>query len=309
MKPEVLLTGVTGHVGRSVAKLFAGQGVPVLGIGRDPARLRAVQEDVGSPNLQTTACDISRPEEVVALAQKYGSLRHLIHSAALVTAGSLKYQDYYLHNVDATVLLLAHLKPVLRSVVYLSSFDVYSVPLPCPVRETSPTVPATYYGASKLAGELYLHLFERDTGVKSAALRCSSIYGPGETIARAMKSFLRRAVENKPLVIYGDGSDLRDYIYVEDVARAVWQCFCQQASGVYNLGEGSPVSIRQLAELAVKVCGSRSPIEYQSRKKERYDLYLDTSRIQEALGFMPAVSLEQGMKLEFQSLAPVGATR
>jgi UDP-glucose 4-epimerase len=302
MKPQVLITGVTGHLGRAVVKRFVAEGIQVLGVGRDVTRLNSLEVEFGGGRLTTAACDLSDSEAVADLVCSYDSLSHLIHLAASIPSDLQDYAGPYRHNVDVTVLLLEHLRQRLQSVIYLSSFDVYAIGAALPITTTTHTVPATYYGASKLAGEKYVQVFGWDKGLKPTILRCSSIYGPGETIARAMKSFLTNAIENRPINIYGDGSELRDYIYVDDAATAVWQCFKEGVGGVFNLGGGRPVSIRELAELAISVAESSSPITYHPRIKERYDLYLDVEPLGKSAQFVPQVSLQQGMKRECESL-------
>ena len=256
---------------------------------------------MASSLLTVAPCDLSQASEVAELVYNHPGILHLIHLSACIS--SPHRGDYYRHNLEATVHLLGHLRPSLQSIVYVSTFDVYAIPSPCPISEEASTTPETYYGASKLSAEKYLQLSALDSGVRPAILRCSSIYGPGQTIGRAMTFFLAQAARHQPLVLHGDGGEKRDYIYVEDAAQAVELCYDKRAAGVFNLGGGTPTSVRHLAELAIQVSQSRSSIDFRPRHKDCYDLYLDIGKIYHSLGFVPATSLEAGMRLEAESLA------
>ena len=298
---RVLLTGASGHLGQAVTRQLVSARIPLLAVGRRPESLRKVMEVNSSEYLATAVVDLNAPESILAAVERYGPFQKLIHLAAQVDAGAT-LDDHISGNLLTTISLVGCLRERLEQVVYLSSIDTYGMPRTCPMREDHPTSPNTYYGAGKLAGEKFLQVFAMERGATVSILRCSSIYGPGEKIHRATTAFLQNTVAGKSIFIAGDGSDLRDYIYVEDAARAVYQSMQAGRSGVYNLGGGAPLSIDELANIVIRVSGKKLALEHGARSKQKYDLALDISKIHAEIGFRPRTSMEEGLAAEYQSL-------
>jgi len=270
-------------------------------VGRRPEALGRLSHALNSPLLTTAVMDLNKPESVSLVARKYGPLTKLVHLAAQVDAGAI-FRDHISGNVTATLSTLAALREDLDQIVNLSSIEVYGIPQSLPIGEDHETSPDTYYGAGKLACEKFIQVVGMETGAIVTSLRCASIYGPGETIRRASTVFLDNVVQGKPLWIAGDGSDLRDYVYVEDVARAVILALEMKKPGVFNLGGDQPLSIKQIAETIIKISGKNIPMQYGERSKPRYDLLLNNAKIRAELGFEPQTTMEKGLEAQYQSL-------
>ncbi len=296
---RVLVSGATGHLGQAVIRQLAARGIPTCALGRRPDALARLMEQVASPHLVTAVVDLTQPETINAAISKFGPFRQLIHLAAQIDGASLEAQ--LSGNLLTMIALVGALRENLEQIVNVSSMEVYGAPRTYPISEAHPTAPDSYYGASKLASEKFLQVFALERKAVVTHLRCSSIYGPGETIRRASTVFLRNAIEGKSLRIAGDGSDLRDYIYVEDAADAVLKSLEEKRPGVFNLGGGEPLSIKSMAEMVIRISGKSLPLEYGDRTKPKYDLALDIAKIGAEIGFKPQTTMEQGLAAEYQS--------
>jgi UDP-glucose 4-epimerase len=169
-----------------------------------------------------------------------------------------------------------------------------------PVHEEMTPHPLSPYGASKLAMEGYLSAFGGSYGLKSVALRFSNIYGPrsfhkGSVVA----AFLRRILNGQPLVVYGDGSQNRDYLYVGDLVKGIVAAVEAGVSGVYQMGSGKPTDLNALIKTIEGVVGRSSgdlPVRYEDfRAGEILHTWCKVAKAREAFGFDPKTSLEEGL--------------
>ncbi len=176
-----------------------------------------------------------------------------------------------------------------------------------PLGEGAPIAPLSAYGQSKYAAEGYLALYERLYGLSTLALRLGNVYGPrqdplGEAGVIAIFCGLLRA-GGRPL-IYGDGTQTRDYIYVGDVVAAALAAAASTATGPVNIGTGEEASVLDLAEMLGGLGGSGGfePEFAPARAGEVQRIALDASRAERELGWRPATSLEDGLRLTLDSL-------
>ncbi len=194
--------------------------------------------------------------------------------------------------------------PTVR-VVFASTRQIYGKPQRLPVDEDHPVVPVDVNGINKLAGEQYHLLYSRVHGIRSSVLRLTNTYGPRMRVKDARQTFLgiwiKRLLCGEPLLIFGDGKQIRDFNYVDDVVEALLlAAVMPEACGqVYNLGAEPPLSLGALAELLVEVHGSGSfeRIAFpEGRKKiDIGDYYADCSKARRGLGWLPKVSLREGL--------------
>ena len=180
-----------------------------------------------------------------------------------------------------------------------------------PNKETFPKDPESPYAVSKLGAELYLGYYGRQHGVDSVALRFGNVYGPrqdphGE--AGVVAIFCGRILEGRPLTIFGDGTQTRDYVYVRDVAEATWRAATRPLppagrldDRAVNIGTGVATSVNDLARSLLSVAGSDLPIEHAPpRVGEQQHSYLDASRAAEMLGWRAETDLPTGLRESFR---------
>jgi UDP-glucose 4-epimerase len=211
-------------------------------------------------------------------------------------------------NLDGLLNLLeaAHAAGVGRFLFVSSGGVVYGEPEVRPTPESSPKVPESPYGVTKLAGEQYLYYYHRVHGMEYAALRYSNVYGPrqdphGE--AGVVAIFCTRVLDGKPLTIFGDGEQTRDYVYVGDVVQAnmlLSELELPRARSLddrgFNVGTGTETSVNALAGTIMKAAGVEVAIEYAAaRAGEVQHSSLNADRLR-ARGWDPRTSLEEGLR-------------
>jgi UDP-glucose 4-epimerase len=195
-------------------------------------------------------------------------------------------------------------------VVFASTRQIYGMPDYLPVDERHLVHPTDVNGINKMAGEWYHIVYNNVYGVRAASLRLTNTYGPRMRVRDARQTFLgiwlRLIVEGKELAIYGDGRQVRDFSYVDDVVDALL-CVAadDQANGqVYNLGGDEPINLLHLAQLLVKVAGKGSyrlvPWPENRKRIDIGDYYGDYRKIRSKLGWCPRVSLEEGLRRTLQ---------
>ncbi len=180
-----------------------------------------------------------------------------------------------------------------------------------PFGEDSPLKPLSPYGVGKCAGEYYLRFYRETYGLDFTALRYGNVYGPrqdpkGE--AGVIAIFINAMLENTALTIFGDGEQLRDYVYVDDVVRANILSLNKRDGGIFNIGTARGASVNELFKNLAELTGFKGKAVYKSpRAGELLKTYLDFNRAEVALGWQPEVNLEEGLKrtVEFFKAAAI----
>jgi UDP-glucose 4-epimerase len=194
-------------------------------------------------------------------------------------------------------------------IVFASTRQVYGRPNYLPVDENHPINPVDVNGINKLAGEWYHLLYNSVYGVRACALRLTNTYGPGMRVKDARQTFLgiwiRQLIEQKPIRVFGTGEQRRDFNFVADAVEALLAAASGDSDGqVFNLGHWEHISLKELAELLVKINGGgRSelvPFPDDRKTIDIGDYYGDFSKIGETLGWSPKVPLEDGLQATLQ---------
>ncbi len=187
-----------------------------------------------------------------------------------------------------------------RRIVFSSTGGaIYGEPETLPATEETPVAPLAPYGVSKYCGEQYLHYFKRLFGIERVILRYANVYGPrqdplGE--AGVIAIFTGKIMKNEQPVIFGDGNQTRDYIYVEDVVSANLLAI-NGKEGVYNIGTGIETSVNELVKMFEKVMNKKIVPRYAPpRKGEVQRIALDITKAEKELGFKPQYDLFEGLK-------------
>ncbi len=249
--------------------------------------------------------DIRDLEALISEFKRRGlSIDGIIHLAAIVGVDEVVRDPYtgLSVNVGGTINMLELARRMDSSrIVYASSAAVYGDPGKVPVAEDYPANPINLYGESKYIGERLVDRYRLDYGLSTISLRYFNVYGPRMRpgpYSGVIYKFMTTLLRGEAPVIYGDGGQTRDFIYVSDVADANIKALESKATGAYNIGTGRETSIN---ELYVKICGI---IGYcpqpRNAPPRRGDVYRSAASIEKAvriLGWKPRVSLEEGLRL------------
>jgi len=191
-------------------------------------------------------------------------------------------------------------------VVFAGTRQVYGRPASLPVDESHLVRPTDVNGINKAAGEYYHLVYNNVFGVRASSLRLTNVYGPRQLIKHNRQGFIgwfiRLAIENAPIEIYGDGSQLRDFVYVDDAGDAFLRAGASDACNgeVFNVGGSQPISHRDLTTLLVKVAGSGSVryVDWPAENKaiDIGSFYADSSRFRCATGWASQVELAEGLR-------------
>lgn len=198
-----------------------------------------------------------------------------------------------------------------KKVIFISSGGtVYGIPRQVPILEDHPKQPLCSYGITKLGFENYLEMFRVNWGQEYVVIRGSNPYGEGQDFNRpqgVVSVFLHRLMQDKPIEIWGDGRVIRDYIYVRDLALALYRCldYDQPKNGwrIFNVGSGSGLSLLDIIQEMEKLTGKRARLEFKpSRTLDVPINVLDCQRIESLLNWRPIVSFPEGLRRTWESL-------
>jgi UDP-glucose 4-epimerase len=300
---RVLLTGGSGFLGRRVADLLAEDGHNVVSIGR------AAPDVAGPRTTEFVKVDLTDKGEVQRAAAEAGAVDSIIHLAAMVPKNPREDQARaaFDANLTGTINLFDAFGRAGQANTVASTAEVYGLPVRHePIREDTEPFPLSWYGASKVAAEVYCRVLERQEQLRIALLRFTVLYGPDDPIQRAIPNFVRSAVRGESIRIYG-GEELRDYLHVDDAARAVITAWVHRLSGTYNVGSGTGIAVRDAAAAVLRVAGGSARIEQHPRQKPAADIVLDVTRFREATGFTPARVFPDGLEEQIASAAAADA--
>jgi len=293
-----LITGAAGFIGSHLANRLAREGHTVRGVDDlstgDPASL--------SEDIHFTRGDINDRPKLWTLLQEVDCVYHLA-ARVLVPESVLYPREYNNVNVGGTVTLMEAMRDVgVRRVVFISSGAIYGDQLVQPVNERAVPNPRSPYAVSKLAAEYYIRTIGELWGIETVCLRVFNAYGPRQPLppvhAPVIPNFLRQAAQNGTLVIDGDGSQTRDYVYVDDVVNAMVAAAIAPEINqhIINIGSGRDTSVRELVRLVLEVTGGTPEMVYSPRNvRGPARMCADISLARENLSYQPQVSLRQGL--------------
>jgi nucleoside-diphosphate-sugar epimerase len=301
---KVLLTGGAGFIGSHLAERLLADGCRVVVLDNlYTGKLKNIKRCLDDPNFHFIKGDI-RDKKVVDMATVGVDI--VIHQAAITSVPLSIRNPKLTHdvNVAATVNLLKLCKQKgVRRFIFASSAAVYGAAKKVPISESAPTKPLSPYGESKLRVEKYCQKFWSERGLETVCLRYFNVFGPRQPpgqYAGVISRFFDRLKDKLPPIIYGDGEQTRDFVYVDDVVEATVSALgCGEAAGkILNIGTGKATSINQLSRIFMKLmrCSDIEPKYAAPRVGDVRHSQADITKAKEVLGYKPRVSLERGLE-------------
>lgn len=286
--------GGNGFMGTNLVDRLLEEGHYARIYDRSPNRFRA-----SPPGAEHVEGELGNHGLIREAVEEMEVVFHFVSTTLPKTSNDDPVYDIRSNLVDTVQLLEACVEAGVRKVVFASSGGtVYGPPVSVPIPEDHPTNPITSYGVVKLAVEKYLGLFRHLHGLDYAALRISNPYGPyqnPESQQGVVGVFLRRIYTGRAITIWGDGSAVRDYLYVSDLSDALLRA-AGPGGRVLNIGSGRGVSLQELLRLVAAVVGEEPAVEYlPARTLDVSENVLDVSRAREELEWESRTDLVEGL--------------
>ncbi len=311
---KILVTGGAGFIGSHVVDALVENNAHVIVFDNFSTGRRKHLSNV--KDIDIIKGDILNYKALAKACRGIDTISH--HAAQLEIFRSLDdpQGDLITNTVGTLNVLKAAVKHNVSTIINASSAAVYGQAEHIPENEDHRMNPNWPYGVSKLAAEKYCSIYHKDHGISITNLRYGIVYGEREWFGRVLTIFIKRAIQGKPPVIFGDGSQIRDFVYVKDVVSAHNLCLsANMANDSFNVSSGNATSIKELAELiSNSFLNGMSPI-YEDVKEggmskyvkgrrripgELLKMVLDPARIKEKLGWSPQMSLSNGIKAEME---------
>lgn len=292
---RVLVTGAAGFLGSHLVPRLIDRGAEVCAL--DVSRARSWSLIEGSGIAAALRADVRELADS-AHDQALGPLDAIIHLAAAGVVEEVSgVRELVSANVDGTMAALLAAQRFGARFIYCGSCFEYGSGAAW--SEDALPAPTNEYGAAKAAGWMLAHAFAHRTGLEVVSLRPFTMYGPMEQPSRLVPSVIRHALAGRPIDLT-PGDQLRDFVYVEDVADAFIAAATTDAAvgGTFNVCSGSAVTVRDVVERVLRSTGSTAPARFGAlahRPSERRVLSGDTSRAERILGWRARVSLDEGL--------------
>jgi UDP-glucose 4-epimerase len=298
-----LITGAAGFLGSALANRLVREGHQVRGLDD----LSTGDSQSLSPDVLFTRGDMNDRPKLWTLLQEVDCVYHL--AARVSVPESVLYpREYNAVNVGGTVSLMEAMRDVgVRRVVFISSGAVYGDQGAQPLKENAVPNPRSPYAVSKLAAEYYVRTIGDLWGIETVCLRVFNAYGPGQHLPAShppvIPYFLRQAVRGGTLVVHGQGSQTRDYIFVDDAVSAMIAAANAPDlnHGIINVGSGTETSVRELVRLVLEITGSKPEIIPNPRTDPGVSrMCADLTLARQKLGYQPRISLSEGLRLTIE---------
>ncbi len=303
-----LVTGAAGFIGSTLVDQLLSDGWDVRGVDRftayyeEEAKRSNVAESVASSRFHLIEADLLHAE-LTNLLHGVDVVFHLAAQPGVRLSWSDGFALYNELNVNVTQRLLEGCRdhPTIRRVIYASSSSIYGNSSSFPTREDSPTRPHSPYGVTKYAGELLCRAYHDNFAVPTISLRYFTVYGPRQRPDMAIHRMIESARTGREFPLFGDGSNVRDFTYVGDVARANIAAASADVSAgaVINIAGGSSTTVSDLISLVGETVGS--PVNVSRRLAQAGDVQRtggDISAARDLLGWQPIVTLAQGVSAQ-----------
>ena len=317
---RALVTGCAGFIGSSLTDRLLANGWEVVGVdsfedyyarslkernlvdARSNSAFEFVEADL--IELASREPGTNAPRSLSGIIGSVDHVYHLAAQAGVRGSWGRTFETYVRNNVLATQMLLECAKDVgIESFVYASSSSVYGETPVLPMDEGAECRPFSPYGVTKLAGEHLARLYARNFGLPTVSLRFFTVYGPRQRPDMAFNKFIRSALADEPIEMFGDGSQTRDFTFISDIVDGIVSAPAATAGAVLNLGGGCRVSLAEAIDVLGSVAGRKISVRRSGKQAgDVTDTWAAVGRARDAIGFEPRVDLANGLAEEYRWL-------
>lgn len=293
---HVLVLGGCGFIGSHIVDALLDRGIKVRVVDRSPEHYRQPL-----PKVDYRFFDFHDSEQ---LAQALADIDVVVHALSSTTPAPSN--DAPIHDIENNLIGTVQLLEMMRKrhiqrIVFLSSGGtVYGVPQTLPIHEEHALHPLCSYAAVKIAIENYLNIYAHLHGFRPTILRTANPYGARqnpESGQGVIAAFAKRILQDQPITLWGDGSIVRDFFEVRDLACLCAMTIEQDCPGTFNVGSGHGHSLNEIIDSIASITGHRADINrHPSRPFDIPEIYLDIDKAQRTFGWQPEISLESGIR-------------
>ena len=297
-----VVTGGAGFIGSHIAEYLIDHGHDVTVVDNlATGDMGNIQQLRDNPHFHFMQGSITDPE---ILKDTFKNADGIFHQAAIPSVPRSIKDPVATNdaNVNGTIAVLVAAKECgVKKVVYASSSSVYGDTPTLPKTEGMLPNPKSPYAVSKLAGEYYCRIFSEVYGINTVALRYFNVFGPRQDpesqYAAVIPRFITRTLAGQPPIIYGDGTQTRDFTYVKDVVQANVKAMESNAQGVFNVAYNQRISLLSLIDIIAEETGMNvNPVFEPPRPGDIHDSQADISAAQKAFGYTPEYTVRSGLK-------------
>ena len=304
---RILVTGGAGFIGSHLVKRLVEEGKEVVVVD-NLLRGNKLEEDVLS-KIEFNNVNVKNRDAMIAAAKGCDLIYHL---AAVLGVDIVA--DHPVETMQTEVIGMQNVVDAaeangINKIIYASTSGVYGKSaISQSFRENIQLDPRTSYAIAKRFNEIYLAALFEEKKINSISLRFFNIYGKGQDNRMVIPRFFEQAIAGKPISVYGDGGQTRDFTYIDDAVEACYLLANKlEGSEIYNIGCGEDIKILDLAHMIKKITNSTSEVRLIDAPKKRYDFEIErrfsnSEKLFKSIGFKPAVPLVEGLKKTFEEV-------
>lgn len=303
-----LVTGAAGFIGSHLCQKLLKEGYFVIGVDSftdfyprwlKEKNILNLLNDKKFDFIEKDICLL----DLTKLLKKSDVVFHLAAQAGVRTSWGHNFSIYTKNNIEGTQRLLeAARKSSIKKFIYASSSSVYGLCPELPMTETSALYPFSPYGVTKLAAEQLCFLYFRNYKIPSISLRLFTVYGPRQRPDMAFHNFFKSIAKNKPISVFGNGTQTRDFTYIDDIIGAFMASLRHGKIGeTYNIGGGCRKKLEDIFPLLEDICQQKIKINWEKNQKgDVLHTFAAIGKAKRDLNFSPQIQLEEGLREEWK---------
>jgi len=293
---KILVTGGAGFIGTHVTKLLLDDNHQVVVLDN----LSCGHKDQIDPRAKLIVADIKDPQKTKAALADADAVIHMA-GLIIVPESVAEPQKYCDNNVLGTISLLESMRQTgVKKIIFSSSACVYGTPDKLPIKEDAPVRPDNPYGACKTSIEAFLQTYHANFGFDSTILRYFNPYGPGELHdpeTHAIPNFIKATLAKKPIPLYWQGQQIRDFIYIQDLARAHTDVLKLSGFNIFNIGTEKGIRVKDVVNEIFEIVGYKVPIDdLGKRPGDVHANFASSQKLAKTVGWKAKVNLSEGLR-------------